>query len=358
MGVHFRVVTSPVSAHRVRARSFPGFFATRPLPAWRTLAVMALAWATAWGHAATPGEGGQPLRVAVSSTPHASLLHLAAAIDAFAAQGVAVQLVPVSHGKAALDKLAAGEADLAAAAEVPFVVGVLQGQPWSVLASVASVNTEMALIARRDRGIAGPADLAGKRVGVTLGTSGEYFLWAWMIRQRLPAQALEQVDLAPNRLVGALAEGSVDAVATWQPVRQEAERALGSGGLTFTAPLSYTTTHVVVGSQPALAADPQVMRRFLRALLQAEAFLRRQPQKALSLVAQRLKLTPAELQSQWADLSLRVDQRQSQLITWEDEARWAMARGYVAARPLPNLLPHLDLEPLAAEAPGRVTVVH
>jgi hypothetical protein len=35
-----------------------------------------------------------------------------------------------------------------------------------------------------------------------------------------------------------------------------------------------------------------------------------------------------------------------------------MARGYVPSRPLPNLLPHFDLAPLAAEAPGRVTVVH
>jgi NitT/TauT family transport system substrate-binding protein len=322
------------------------------------LALISLCCAAAATHAGTPGEAGRPLKVAVSSTPHASLLHLAAAIDAFSKQGLAVELVPVSHGKAALDKLAAGEVELAAAAEVPFVVGVLQGQPWSVLASVASTNSEMALIARRDRQIATPADLAGKRVGVTLGTSGEYFLWAWMIRQRLPIDSLQQVDVAPNRLAAALAEGTVDAVATWQPVRQEAERALGSGGLTFTAPLSYTTTHVVVGRQAALATESQAMGRFLRALLEAEAFLRRQPQQALSLVAQRLKLPPLELQAQWTGLSLRVEQRQSQLITLEDQARWAMARGYVPSQPLPNLLPHLDLEPLAAEAPGRVTVVH
>jgi NitT/TauT family transport system substrate-binding protein len=338
---------SSISALHGRARFRAAVFASRMKLACRALALLSLLWAAPASHASKPGEAGQALRVAVSSTPHASLLHLAAAIDAFSAQGLAVELIPVSHGKAALDKLANGEVELAAAAEVPFVVGVLQGQPWSVLASVASVNTEMALIARRDRGIAGPADLAGKRVGVTLGTSGEYFLWAWMIRQRLPADALQQVDLPPNRLAPALAEGKVDAVATWQPVRQEAEKALGSGGLSFTAPLSYTTTHVVVGRQPVLAADPQVMRRFVRALLKAEDFLRRQPAQALSLVAQRLKMPP-----------LRVDQRQSQLITWEDEARWAMARGYVPSRPMPNLLPHLELGPLAAEAPGRVTVVH
>lgn len=30
-----------------------------------------------------------------------------------------------------------------------------------------------------------PRDLAGKRIGVSLGTSGEYFLWAFLVRNRL-----------------------------------------------------------------------------------------------------------------------------------------------------------------------------
>ena len=48
---------------------------------------------------------------------------------------------------------------------------------------------------------------------------------------------------------------------------------------------------------------------------------------------------------------------QSQLITLEDEARWAMARGYVDKGPVPNFLPHLHLDALLAVQPERVTVV-
>lgn len=318
-------------------------------------------WCFVWGAGlacAAPGTPGQPLTIAVSSTPHASLLHLAAACGCFAEQGLTVELVPASHGKAALDKLAAGQVDLAAAAEVPFVVAVLQGQPYAVVATVASIASEMALVARRDHGIAAPADLAGKRVGVTAGTSGEYFLWAWLIRQRLPPTAVTLVDLPPGRIAQALAAGEVDAVATWQPLRREAEQALGRNALTFTAPQSYTTTHVVIGRQGTVAAQSATMRRLVRALLQAEAFLHREPQQALAMVAERLKLPAAQLQPLWEGLALRVDQRQSQLITWEDEARWAMTRGYATPRPVPDLLPHLYLDALAAEAPARVTVVH
>jgi NitT/TauT family transport system substrate-binding protein len=41
----------------------------------------------------------------------------------------------------------------------------------------------------------------------------------------------------------------------------------------------------------------------------------------------------------------------------EEEARWAVARGYVAIGPVPNFLPHLYLDALLALQPERVTVL-
>lgn len=320
------------------------------------VATMAAAWPRIVA-AAAPGGLLPAVRIAVSSTPHATLLHLAAARGFFAAEGLTVTLQPVSHGKAALERLAKGEADLAAAAELPFVVGVLKGDPYGALASVASESGEMAVVARRDRGVTQPADLADKRVGVTQGTSGEYFLWAFLIRHRIPPRAVSMVNLPPGQLAQAVGNGTVDAIATWQPVRRDAERGLGSQGISFTSPDAYTVTHIVVGRQAFLAANAEAMRRVVRALLRAERFVREQPAQALTVTAERLGISPADLQVQWSALELRVDQSQSQLITWEDEARWAMTQGYAERRPVPNLLPHLYLDALAAEAPDRVSVV-
>src|SRR5438105_7329745 len=79
----------------------------------------------------------EKITIAVSSTPHAALLHLAAAKGFFAAEGLDASITPVSHGKAAIDLLAQGKADLAAAAEVPFVISVLNGEPFAIAATVA-----------------------------------------------------------------------------------------------------------------------------------------------------------------------------------------------------------------------------
>jgi NitT/TauT family transport system substrate-binding protein len=96
----------------------------------------------------------------------------------------------------------------------------------------------------------------------------------------------------------------------------------------------------------------------VRALLRAVQLARAAPREARAVVARRLQLDPAGLQSDWRVLDFQVDLRQSQLVTWEDEARWAMARGHVRDGPVPNFLWHLHLDALEASRPERVTVVH
>jgi len=299
----------------------------------------------------------EEVSLALSSTPHAALLHIADAKGFFAEEGLTATVVPVSHGKAALDLLAQGKVDLAAAAEVPFVISVLQGEPFGIAASMLGVSTEMAIVARRDRGIAAPADLVGKRVGVPLGTSGEYFLWAFLIRHKLAPDSVTLVNLPPGQIVQALAEGMIDAASTWQPIRLEAEAALGDKAATFIAPAAYTVTHVVVGRTQYLSEHAGVLQKLMRALLKAERFNRDEPEQAIAVVAQRLKLDVAALRPGWQELDFRVNLLQSHLVTLEDQARWAMARGHAERKAVPNFLPHLYLDALLAEQPDRVTVV-
>ena len=92
-------------------------------------------------------------------------------------------------------------------------------------------------------------------------------------------------------------------------------------------------------------------------MLKAEQFNRSEPEQALQLVADRLQIDARKLQPTWKDLKFRVDLRQSQLITLEDEARWAMARGYAQKKPVPDFIPNLYLDALLAVQAERVSVV-
>ena len=329
------------------------------VPTWAFgLLLLLLLLGAGWGLFFRPSPAPvEKLNIALPTTPHAALLYIAAEKGYFAEEGLDVNVMPVTHGKAAVDLVIQGQADLGSAAEVPFVISVLKGAPLAIATSVVSVSNEMALIARRDRAIAAPRDLQGKKIGVTFGTSGEYYLWAFLIRNKLPPDSLAWVDVAPREMVRALASGEVDAISTWEPVKSKALAALGDNGLSFTDADAYTVTHVVVARHELLKTRPAAIEKLVRALLKAEAFNRTEPQRAMQLVADRLQLNLEALATSWKDISFEVDLRQSQLVTLEDEARWAMARGYADQAAMPNFLQHLHPDALLNVRAERVTVV-
>lgn len=306
----------------------------------------------------TPAATVENLRIALSTVPQSSLFPIAAAKGYFAAEGLAVTLIPVSHGKVAIERVLAGEAELALAAEVPFVIAVMKGEALSVAANLLDIGDGHALIARRDRGITAPADLVGKKVGVSFGSSGEYFLWAYCIRYKLAPDSLILVDLLPAQLAPALASGTIDAVATWTPFVVDAQLALGDQAVTLTDPEVYSQSVMIVGGTAFLTGHRDAIKKLLRALLKAERLTREHPEESLAIVAPWLQRDPKLLRLLWKTLDFKVELAQSSLVTLEAEARWAMARGYVARGPVPNFLPNVYLDALLAVSRGRVTVVH
>ena len=304
-----------------------------------------------------PEEWKSTVRIAVPVVPHAGLIHIASARGFFRDRGLGATLLPQCYGKAALAELLRGQADLAVAADVPVVVEILKGAALSIVASVANASNELAVLGRTDRGIRTPGDLRGRKVGVTLGTSGEYFLWAFLVRNRIAPQSVELVDLPPSRLIESLRQGQVDGIAAWQPVRHEAELAFGDLIVSLQAPDAYAQNYVLVCQRDYVLAHQQELRQVVRALLDAEAFVNADSQRAKDALAGLLKLSPETFDPSWQDVTLEVEQQQAQLVTLEDVATWAMARNYAPTQPMPNFVSHLALDTLLAVSPERVTVV-
>ena len=318
------------------------------------LALGYLGWKTL---SPAPVQIVEKLNIALPVAPQHALMHLAAAKGYFAEEGLDVNFLAASHGAVAIKLLGAGKADIAVAAEVPVAIAVMKGEDLAIAASILSAANAHAVIARRDRGIAAPGDLVGKKIGATLGTSGDYFLWAFLIRHKLAPESVTLVDLPPGQIAQALASGAVDAAVTWHPYVRNARDALGDNAISFADDNVYTQSVVLAARGDFLKQHRGAMEKLVRALLKAERLTRSQPDASLESVAAWLKLDIEALRPVWKNLDLKVDLLQSQLITLEDEARWAMARGYVPAGPVPNFLPNLYLDALVAVDSARVTVV-
>lgn len=138
-----------------------------------------------------------PLSIAVVAQPVAALVYVADGKGFFREEGVAVELSAFDLGRDALASALAGGVDLATVFDLPVARKLSEGEDLAVLATLHRSVSGHAVLARRDRGIAHPEDLRGKRIGVTKGISTDYFLALFLTSHGLPQAAVKEVPLEP-----------------------------------------------------------------------------------------------------------------------------------------------------------------
>ncbi|MBJ6749160.1 ABC transporter substrate-binding protein [Geomonas anaerohicana] len=295
-----------------------------------------------------------PLRLAYSTQHDCALVHIAVARGFLRDEGLDVEAQRVGYGKEALQAVLEGKADLATVAQTPVAFAALRGQRLSLLASIFTSNNNHAIIADRKSGILRPGDLKGRRVGFTPGTTTQMFLSSFLVANGLNIEDVVPVPLMPEMMLGSLRSGGVDAVSTWSPNEKMIDRSLAGGGVIFEDPYIYTETFVIAGRTSYVTGNQEVARRFLRALVQAEAFASAHPKEAQAIVASTSKLPPAVLSECWDESARKVTLDHALLIALEDETRWAGKLGLVREAGMPNYLEYIDPRPLLAVKPEAV----
>ena len=306
-------------------------------------------------HAAPPVRGH--LTLAVSPNHNVSLVHLALAQGGFAKEGLAVTLNPQPFGKVALDMVLQGKADLATCADTPFVMAVLHDEDLVVVSTLSTTSRDARVFARRDAGIRTVKDLRGKRVGVTCGTTGEYHLDTLLLRHRLPYEGITRVELRPGEMLEALASKQVDAVSAFGITCLRLEEQFGDQVATFMADDIFSEAMLLVGRREWVAAHPSEVVQVLRALKEAEGFIRDHPGEARQQLAARLGMALADLERTWADYDFRLRLDQRLVVLLAEEARWVISTGHVAQREVPDFSSHLDARPLMAVDPHAVELM-
>lgn len=198
-------------------------------------------------------EPPEKLTIAVVKSPYPALIFIARANNYFRDEGLDVDVQLHQTGVSALDALLAGNAELASTAETPVMFAVTGGRRLTILAETFASDRELALVAGKDRGIVAPADLKGKKIAVTPGTVGEYFLRTYLAVSGISPDEVEIVKLAPAELTDALLAGQVDAAASWNPWLKKLQHELGGRVVTFTLTPPHSLM-AVLSSQPGLVA--------------------------------------------------------------------------------------------------------
>ena len=299
----------------------------------------------------------EQIKIAVPSSPPASPLFVAFKKGYFKEEGLDVTLLLQTSGKASLQAVIKGEADMAAVGEAPVMFAGLNDEKIYTIASYMSSTQNYVIVARKDRGIATPGDLSGKKIGVTPGTNSEFFMDALFMYNNINRQDVTVLNFKPPQMFEALMEGTVDAVSTWNPHVIKLQKGLADKQITFDGDGLYTGRFNLSAGQQFIAENPGVASKVLRALLRAVQTIHDNPDESLDTVSEYIKTDRAMVKDIWAIYDFEVTLSQSFIISLEDEARWAIRKGLTSRQDVPNYLDYIYMQALEEVKPGAVTII-
>lgn len=261
--------------------------------------------------------------MAASYDPSSAPIFVAYDKGFFAQEGLDLSLLMYQTGKEALSATLQGKANLATIADTVLMFAALDNQPISAIATISDSNAHHKIIALRSRGIVETRDLFGKKIGVTPGTSGDFFLYSFLLFKNIPADRVHVVSLSPGDMYGALISRKVDAVAAWYPTIGYLRTRLGADAVVF-GDEAYSMTWNIVAEREYLSRSPDAVRKILKALLKAQVYLFEHPEESMGITAAHVRIGADQLKGCWKDYDFNIRLGESLLVSLEDQARWAL----------------------------------
>jgi len=275
----------------------------------------------------------------------------------FKEEGIDLEIKKFGSGKASFLAMLKGEGvDISAVADTPIVLRSFNREDFYLLAGICA-SWDDKIIARKDKGINSIADLRGKKIGVTKGTSAHFFLDDLLIYNGIPASEIEFVDIKPADLVIALEKGDVDAISAWEPIPFQAEQLLQDKTIKFLNEEIYNKIFYLVIKKGFAKNHPEALKRFLKAIDKANTFLREDKEESQAIITEELKLDKKLVATSWQEDAFDLFLNQSQIVALEDQARWAIQNNLTDKTKVPNYLNYIYLDALEAVKPESMTVI-
>lgn len=286
-----------------------------------------------------------------------ALVYIAENQGYFKDSGLDVTIKDYEAGKFATDALLAGQADISTATEFVFVSNSFNNSDLRVMGTIATSRTNE-LIARKDHGINAPEDLKGKKIGITKKSIGEFDLGRFLTFNGLSMDVVEIVDMKPSALVEAITQGHIDATLTWDPNIYNIKKRLGENAMSWPAQSGQDFYFILITKKGWIENYPSATKRFLKALLQAEHFVKNNVTQVKEFIIQKFNYQLDYIEYIYTKHHFVVKLPQALLLAMDDQARWSIANILANKTEIPNYFNCLYLDGLKTLKPEAVTVIH
>jgi NitT/TauT family transport system substrate-binding protein len=303
------------------------------------------------------GYSGKAETINFGANPSGScgLIYIAEERGFFTGQGLTVNVRNYDSGSAAIDALLNRDMDIAWSSEFRLVRGALNQEGISALA-IINTFTDQFIFGKIDRGINNITDFKGKRIGVPRNTITEFYLNLFLMFNGINNKDVSLIDILPPQAMDALSNGKVDAVVVWEPYSSQIKEQLAENTVVWSVQNTQPGFGVISSRNEWLAANPQTVTRFLRALNQAEDYLVRHSAEARRIIQERLEYDDAAMDTVWAECLFSLVLDQPLILAMEDETRWLISNNLTVEKNVPNFLDYIYADSLKSVDPNAVRI--
>ena len=271
----------------------------------------------------------------------------------FAEAGLDATRQDIQTGKQTLDTLISGKIDFGVVVEP--TIATIKFQPGTDIKVIAVIQEKFddAIVARKDKGINSAKDLEGKTLGLTYTTTAQVFAVEYLESQGVDLSKVKITNMPPPAIQAAVVNGELDAGSMWQPFRHNTATALGEDGVVMNDPL-YKAYAIVAVREDFAAENPEVVKSYLKALIEADTYLQENPQPAQELLAREIDIPLDVLQLAWEEYDVGVGLSKGLLEAIAKEGKWVATQPEFEGKPLPNYQEVIDPQFLKAVDSDRV----
>lgn len=301
------------------------------------------------------GQDKYPITIAVSKTPLSTPFYVASAINAFENTCVDVNIVQVTGGQAAFAKVMSDEVDFSTSSDSVIAFQSLTSRDFVTHAMFVQSDNDVKLITRTDDKIESMADLKGKRVGVTKGTSSEYILSTLLAIEGLSMNDVVIKNYQPEALLKGFSQHEVDAILPWEPFGFQALQLLNKKiKIHDTKSLSTLSFNLI--SKTADSALVEKAKCVIQGLNTAIDYIVSNPEAAKKIVIAELEVAPEFITWVWSDYIFKLGLNDALILNIKSQAIWAMEAQLEQFEPVYNTERILDSRALLEVSPGSVNL--
>ena len=241
----------------------------------------------------------------------------------FKSEGLDIKSFRFVSGRAALEAMLGGQLDLAFMAEYPPVIAAMRHQKFSIVTTLSKYQGNR-IVSTSTVGFKTVKDLAGKRIGTTLGSNAAFFTELLLEKAKTKATI---VNVAPADIVPALVRGDIDAGVMFPDFYPKAETTLGDK---YRAEIDKDyIANFVISASPEMMKRKGDLKKFLSALIKAEAFINEHPAEAQKLVQKAMNgaYDLATIGAEWRYYTFKIGLDRQLLDLMTQEGKWIATKG-------------------------------